>query len=381
MSEAVVLRGSSWDHPRGHAPMVATAEEYRRDAGRDVRIEWEPRSLRRFGTDAVAELASRYDLVLVDHPHIGTAAEADCIVPLDEYLDAGTLESLGKDSPGRSYESYEYGGHLWALPVDAACQVACWRTDLLDEPPTSWDDVVMLASSGRVLWPLCDVDAAASFLSLAALAGRPCASDGDDAFVDREVGRFALGLMRAVAEASDPRCLQANPIAALEAMRASDDFAYAPLLFGYVNYARLDAPSPRLAFGEVPAVEGNRAGALLGGVGLAVSRRCALREEAVDYAAFVAAPATQRGVYFEAGGQPAHSSAWSDAEVDRRAGEFFSATSVTMRGAWTRPRYPRFAEFQNEMMELFATFADSARTADALLDELDERYRRSKAPG
>ncbi len=375
----VQLVGSSWDHPRGHAPMVATAAAYQRATDAVVAIEWRPRSLRRFGTDVVEHLARDYDLVLVDHPHVGTAAEASCIVPLDEHLDDATMQSLREGSPGHSYESYVYGGHLWALPVDAACQVCCWREDLLDEVPGTWEEVLALAASGRVLWPLCDVDAAASFLSLAALAGHPCAGDTEAGFVDRAVGRWVLELMRTVAGTSDPRCLTANPIAALDALASTDDFAYAPLLFGYVNYSRVDAMGRRLRFGDVPAVGGSRAGALLGGVGLAVSRRCAAPDVAIDYARFVAAPETQRGIYFHAGGQPAHAAAWSDPEVDRMAGGFFSATGATMRSAWTRPRYPRFAAFQTEMMELFAGFATSARSADALLDELDMRYERSQA--
>lgn len=378
MVSRTLLRGSSWDHPRGHAPMVATATEYLRGAAADVHIEWIPRSLKAFGVDVVERLAAEYDLVLIDHPHVGTLANSGCVVPLDDHLDTTMAAELAAESPGGSYESYRYEGRLWALPVDAACQVACWRPDLLAEPPQTWDDVVDLAATGRVLWPLCDVDAAASFLSLAALAGAPCATGS--AFCDRSVGRWALELMRTVAALSDPACLRLNPIGALDHLASAKDALYAPLLFGYVNYSRLDAQGARVHFGDVPTVGGRRSGALLGGVGLAVSSRSAHRELAVDYARYVASPAVQRGLYFSAGGQPAHASAWTDKDVDRLSGEFFSGTALTMNSAWTRPRYPRFAEFQNDMISLFASFA--VRHPDMLLDELEERYAisRSDAP-
>ena len=367
-----MLRGSSWNHPRGHAPACATADAYVRAAPSKVRIDWVPRSLKAFGVDAVEILAREYDLILIDHPHVGTAAEAGSLVPLEEYL-GDAIVALRDASPGKSFESYEYGGHLWALAVDAACQVACWRPDLLEGPPETWDDVIRLAESGRVLWPLGDVDAAASFLSLMAQAGHPC-GETNGIFAHRSTARWALELLRNVAAMSDPRCRAMNPISVLDTMASCDDAVYSPMLFGYVTYSRLDAPGKRLRFGDLPARRGVRSGALLGGVGIAVSSRSEHRELAVDYARFVASPEIQRGLYFESGGQPAHASAWSDPDVDRKSGGFFSGTAAAMQGAWTRPRYPRFAQFQAEMINLFGDF--STRPVDALLDELEEHYAR-----
>ncbi len=71
----IELRGSSWHHERGHAPMVATAAEYQRITGGAVRVRWEPRSLKEFGVASVEGLARDYDLVVIDHPHIGLIAE------------------------------------------------------------------------------------------------------------------------------------------------------------------------------------------------------------------------------------------------------------------------------------------------------------------
>ena len=124
-----------------------------------------------------------------------------------------------------------------------------------------------------------------------------------------------------------------NPIDVLEEMSRSDTFVYSPLLFGYVNYSRLDTHGAQIVFGNVPIALEGPAGALLGGVGIAVSASCAWRAEAVDYAWYVASPHTQRTIYFDAGGQPAHHSAWADVEVDRLAGQFFSSTRPTIDGA------------------------------------------------
>ena len=105
------LTGSSWDHPRGHAPMVATAATYQQSRQGSVAVEWSPRSLKEFGMASVDALARNYDLIVIDHPHVGTMAESGCAVPLDDVVDASDLELLSRQSPGRSHQSYNYDGH------------------------------------------------------------------------------------------------------------------------------------------------------------------------------------------------------------------------------------------------------------------------------
>jgi multiple sugar transport system substrate-binding protein len=376
----VTLVGSSWDHPRGHAPMAATAEAYQNATAAAVRIDWVPRSLRDFGMASVEDLARNYDLILIDHPHIGVMAESGCVVPIDELAGESALAAR---SPGRSHDSYLYAGHQWALAVDAACQTSAWRPDLLDSPPPRWEDVIALSRDGSVLWPLCDVDAAASLLTMAASAGRPCAT-ASSFFVDREVGRWALEVMRAVAANSDHRCTQMNPIHVLDTMSRSDEFAYAPLTFCYVSYSRRGHGGKKLSFGDIPAVGAALpAGALLGGAGLAVSALRPQARAAVDYGLFVASAGIQRGLYFASGGQPAHLAAWTDRHLDQEAGGFFSGVGTTLDHAWTRPRAPWFAGFQNQMIELFAGWPERADDIEGFLDDLDRLYRvaRAAAPG
>jgi multiple sugar transport system substrate-binding protein len=367
--EPVRLRGSSWDHPRGHAPMVATAAAYEQAAGGRVEVTWVPRSLKEFGMTSVESLAREFDLIVIDHPHIGVMAESGCVLPLDDLIGADDLADLAEGSPGRSHESYRYDGRQWALAIDAACQASAWRPDLLAVPPADWPEVVALSESGTVLWPLGEVDAAASLLTLAAGAGQP-APASERTFIDRPTGRRALSLMCAVADRSDPACLRMNPIDVLEAMCDSDRFAYSPLAFCYVSYSLASRPGRRLSFGRVPG----GSGALLGGAGLAVSALRSQAGPAVSYAAYVASGQVQQGLYFTSGGQPAHRAAWANAEVDAAAGGFFSGLAETMRTSWTRPRGPRFAGFQNSMIDLFTGWRDRADDADRFLDDLDRRY-------
>src|ERR671913_768269 len=128
----VELRGISWDHPRGHDCMVATAEAYA-SVQPEVRIVWETRSLQDFADFPVQKLAESYDLLVIDHPFVGFAAADGCLLPLDEHVDARVLADQTMNSVGPSHRSYFYGGHQWALATDAAGHVSAYRPDLLAE--------------------------------------------------------------------------------------------------------------------------------------------------------------------------------------------------------------------------------------------------------
>ena len=74
----LVLRGMTWAHPRGYDPLVACARLWREQTG--VEIVWEKRSLQDFETYPVDELAARYDLIVIDHPHVGQITREGCLI-------------------------------------------------------------------------------------------------------------------------------------------------------------------------------------------------------------------------------------------------------------------------------------------------------------
>ena len=139
------LRGMTWDHPRGYEPLHACSAAWRERTG--VQIEWERRSLQDFESFPVAELAARYDLIVIDHPHVGQVTRAGCLVPLE----TGTGSDAVFAAVGASLQSYRFEERLWALPIDAAAQVQAWRPDRLAAPPADWAAVLELATGGAVL--------------------------------------------------------------------------------------------------------------------------------------------------------------------------------------------------------------------------------------
>lgn len=365
------LTGSSWGHTRGHDPMVAASQLYARD--HDVEIEWTPRTLTEFGVLDIGALARQYDLVVIDHPHVGGVAASGSLVPLDEVLGAGRLDGLADGSPGRSHQSYHYQDHQWALAIDAACQVSAHRDDAPSDMPQTWDDVEQLARDGRVVWPINPVDVQASFLTIAAQLGTPIDGTGDE-FIPAEVGEVVLERMHAVAKHLDPACFEMNAIDALESLASSESPAfYCPLVFGYTNYSRAGYRDALLRFGDIPTIRAGAApaGSLLGGVGLGVSAQSESVDEAAEFALWLAGPEVQAGVFVEAGGQPAHRAAWENPRVDDLVGGFFSGVRRTTDLSWMRPRIPGYVDWQNASLSVIHDALRRGAGFDAAVRELN----------
>ncbi len=341
-----VLRGMTWEHLRGYGCQVAAAEEYARLTG--VEVRWEFRSLQAFADEPLDQLTARYDLLVIDHPHVPLAASLGLLAPLDDSGYDDQLAALAADSVGPSHATYIHGGRQYGLATDSATQVAVHRPDLLPDAPTDWDEVLDLASDGRVLWPSKPIDSWSSLCTIAANRGTPVnARPGE--FLSADEAEPVLDLLHRLSERVPAWCLDANPIEVAEALAAEGDgsWAYAPLAYGYSNYSRPGFRPNRLRCVDIPAGPRGVAGSQLGGAGVAVSASATDVDAARSYAFWVASPAVQSGIYYDAGGQPGYAASWEDDRLNDDSWDFFRGTRATLEAAWVRPRTAGFIEFQD----------------------------------
>src|SRR3569623_3437189 len=173
---AITLKGMTWSHPRGTDPMVACARLWQDKTG--VAIAWDKRSLQDFASFPVETLAREYDLIVIDHPHVGQITAENCLAPLDLPGREAAWAALKHGSLGASYPSYNWQGRQWAFPIDAAAQIQAWRADRLPAPLTTWAEVLDLAKSGQVALPLRPPHVLMSFFTLAGNLGTPSAVTG-----------------------------------------------------------------------------------------------------------------------------------------------------------------------------------------------------------
>lgn len=371
------LRGMTWNHPRGYDPMVACSSLWKQKTG--IAVEWDKRSLQDFESFPVEELARAYDLIVIDHPHVGQITAERCLEPLDVAGRESERAALSSGSVGQSYPSYTWQGRQWAFPIDAATQVQAWRPDALGAPPSRWSEVLDLARQGRVLLPLRPPHSVMVFFTLAGNLGHACATDPSNDLIDGEAGSEVFETMREIAALVDPACFEMDPIAVSERMaQAGSPIVCAPLIYGYVSYAMAGFRPHRLAFGDIPVVgSSGPIGTALGGTGIAVSAFSKAKEAATDFAYWLASGEIQRGPYAAAGGQPGHAAAWEDQAVNAATGNFYRDTRATLEGAWVRPRHDGYMAFQQAASDRVNSGMTSGHRSSQVIADLNRLFRQS----
>jgi multiple sugar transport system substrate-binding protein len=380
----IELTGITWQHTRGYLPMVATAQRFA-ELNPSVAIRWDVRSLQAFADHPIEELAKRFDLLMIDHPFCGRAARGDVLLPLDEVMEPSFLEEQKRNAVGLSYESYVYGGHLWALPTDTAAPVSGARMDLMGSrgmrPPKRWSELLELARLRVVVVPGLAIDSLMSFYMLCiALGEMPFQRDSEVVSID--TGIRAAEMLRELLSHCDRKCLERNPIATWELMSSTDEAVYCPFAYGYSNYSRPRYARKQITFGGLVQVDGHGVcRSTLGGAGLSISKHVRARDVAADYVAFVASRETQTGIYFDAGGQPGHGAAWLDAEVNRRSCGFFENTLGALDTAYLRPRFDGYLWFQESAGTAVHNYLSDGGAVRGVIDKLNGLLQEARRMG
>lgn len=349
-TSVIRLKGMNWQHRRAVDPIEGTlAAFYERHPG--ILVDWTARPLAGFEYAPIEVLARDYDLIILDYPHGGQIAATGCLRPLDDLLRGDE-----KLFAGPSLASYDYKGHIWALPVDAACQVAVSRPDLFKalgaEAPRSFDEMMALGSRARASgWHLAiallGVHSLMTFFTYMANLGAPCASEPEQEFCDQAAAREVLKALRALVKLVPQEAFAWSSIALHDQMVARDDLVYCPAVYLFATYAEADMRMP-LRFHDLPGLaSASPDGSIIGGTGLGISSACKEPEAALAYARYLMEAETQKR-FAALHGQPARVEAWEDAGIDERFGGCFSSTRRTMDGCQFRPRYNGYIAFQEK---------------------------------
>lgn len=186
------FKGLTWDHPRGYRPLKAWAAKEQA-----IGIEWHIQKLEGFESHPINELAENYDLLIVDNPGIGEAAEKQCLRPLEDFLTTEHIGFLRQSSTGASFDSYQYQGKHWAIPIDAASQVCALAGEASCNYPETWEAVRAYSRlhKNRVALSLGGPHALLTFYSISQSLGGDIFS-GNNFILNREIAIQAIDLMK-----------------------------------------------------------------------------------------------------------------------------------------------------------------------------------------
>jgi multiple sugar transport system substrate-binding protein len=351
--EGVALRGMTWDHPRAY--LALEAFEATRTA---PSVAWDRQSLADFEAHPIDELAQRYDFMIVDHPGLGAAVGAGALAAYEDVFDQSELGRWVDGAIGASGASYRIGGRTWALPIDAAAQVAVRRPEV--PAVRRWEDALATAAEHRAT--LCLAGPHAGLMVLAMCSDKPA---GDpDQLLDPHAAEEAVDLLSAIFRAGTRDIL--DPIGVHELLASGEGATWCPLAYGYVSYA------DRLAWSDAPSWCGERPLSVLGGTGLALSARSlagsAERNAVHAWVSAFLADEVQSDLVPRSGGQPATRVVWESREP------FYAETVATLEAAWVRPRLPGWIALQDHLSELVREAIVEGRDAATAVADVNHRY-------
>ena len=277
-------------------------------------MHWDARPLKDFEDQPLEELATRYDLVLIDYPFVGFAADRASSCPSTTGYRSRYLADQAAHSVGPSYASYTWAGKQWALAIDAACQVSAVRDDLWRAAELRRHAANLgggrraRRAAARLSGPGChSVQSEPCLLRLPFRRRRSRRRkfwpDGRQLDTRRRT-RVARVSARARARPASAVARTTTRSGSRTAWRSTDEIVYVPLMFGYSSYARPGFRTRALRFGNAPRgpERRDRLGARRRRPGAVVA--VAERDAAADLAREIASSAAQCGLYARAAASP-----------------------------------------------------------------------------
>jgi multiple sugar transport system substrate-binding protein len=380
---AIKLRGITWNHSRALPPLIAASQRYE-ELHPQIRIQWDKRTLDEFGHASLADLAQRYDLLVIDHPMLGEAHRDGFLLDLKLRLRPVNFIAVQSDALGPCFESYRYEDSLYALPIDAAAPAASYRPDLLERIgkllPATWDELLELARAGAVCMPAFPADL---FLNLVGMcASRHGMIASHNQLLDRTVAARCIEELRELASYMPEIIYSMNPIDIYEAMSSHDEFAYCPFAYTYSNYSRPGFAAHTLLFANpVSLREGLPLRTILGGTGIAISAHCKHADVAAEVCEYVAGSDCQTHLYGICGGQPASKTAWHDPLLNSISNSFFERTRSSIEAAIVRPRYAGYIALQAAAGKTIAAHFHGELSTGQAVDQIEDLYRSSLPTG
>ncbi len=369
----MTFKGLTWDHPRGYDALAEAARRVNED-GEAPLIVWDKQRLEGFESAPIAELASKYDLLVLDHPHIGEAVVSDCLHPLDDIYSANQIAEWEAQSVGPSFASYAWQGKSWALPLDVATQVMARRADQLAEAPKSWDQIVDISSRVPVAQSLAGPHA---FLTLISMVAGMGGAVGEEILLPDEQAETALAVMQRLYDQRPKGTETLNPIALLQAM-VKGDIALVPLIFGYATYAQTGRTG-QITFSDTLDAHVPGHGGVLGGTGIGFTKRSTPSPGLLAHIASLMTSQTQRTLIPAFGGQPSALAAWQDETVNATWGGFYSGCLKTAENALLRPRFDGYIAFQTQASKYIHDALETGASQTATLKTLRQMWCQARA--
>jgi len=295
-------------------------------------------------------------------------------------------EQAAQGRIGATLDSASYDGHLWAVPFTTNTQLLWYRTDRVDHPPATWDELLDMAEA---LGAHGTIEAQGEryegltvfFVSLLASAGGTVLdATGGSVELQSEPTERALSIMRRLADspAADPALSTAREDQARLAFETGGPSFMLNYTYVWPSAQRhAPAVAAHMGWARWPAVDRERpARVTIGGINLGVSAFARHPELAFRAALCLASEENQRLAAARGGLPPTLDRLYEDPDV-RATFPFADTLRETLRDAVSRPQTPLYNDVSLAISHTLHPLRDiePARDAARLRAAVDRALR------
>jgi len=348
---------------------------------RDLRIEVARGPL---DTEAMSDLAigslllgsTPYDLLLMDVSWTARYVAAGWLTPLEELLGADALDAM---VPGARLGN-GFGGHLWRMPLTGDTGLLYWRTDLMEQPPRTTEELERIArrlqQEGKVRWGYVWQGRQYEGLScvmletIHAFGGRWWKPGEGRAGGHTELD--GAGAVRAAAWLDALVRTGVSPAAvanfaeneALQLFAAGDAAFLRNWPYAWREIEKGGGPVVgKVGVSPVVSAPGERSGGTLGTWGLSLLSGSAHPQQAAEVIRWFTGPETQKALVLDQGYAPTWAALYNDPDLQRRHPLLEVQRQALEQGPLVRPLTPLYAQLSDLLQRQVNGMLTSARPA------------------
>jgi len=330
---------------------------------------------------AFAAKSTDYDVIQADYIFVKGWAKAGHLEPLDNWLDAATLNDYWSDVPASVKEMYDWQGHPIGMGTIGNGEKFVYNTAGLQAlglgVPKTWDELLTAAQKMQAAGTgMAGFTAGLEKLAKATGDWLPIfISNGGQVFdstmhpqINSQIGKDALTYLLKLVATMPPggaAFTEADEIKSIATGTAGlDPVAWVP--DGYTT-ATPDMQK-NIAFGLQPAGSVGSA-PVMGGLGLTVSAYSTHKADAAAYVAWFNSKKVQSDLIVQNGGQPIRNSAWA---ANANAQPWFQAQADNLAVAYVRPQIPEWAQVDTAIGTAMSQALSGELTVDQAMDQAQQ---------
>ena len=342
-------------------------------------------------TESVSDLAisslllgnSPFDIILMDVTWLPKYAEAGWLEAMDQWFDSEEIKSL---SPGARLGN-TYKGSLYRWPLTADMGLLYWRTDLMNEPPKTPEELIEISLDLKnknlvrygYVWQGRQYEGLSCvFLEALKGFGGEWLDDSQKVKLNSdEAVQAAKWLKQLIQSGASPKAVNNfSENEALQAFESGDAALMRNWPYAWAEVQKEDSlVKGKVGISKMVSIENQESASTLGSWGFSIMKSSKNKEAAIQALKFLSSSESQKKLLLTRGYTPTYSRLYKDGELQNKL-PILTQLETALNSSEPRPKTPLYAQISGVLQQqLSSILTDDVIPEDAMALAHDKTER------